>query len=228
MAKIKIKVDFYDKKHEVLVKENSLAFPKIKKMVTEGFSVEEEEFYTYAIFREQKQRPNWRTYKDLEHYLPNRLQQFNDYFEIGPNGLVSKFSSQDETDNALTEGVGVGAALAVLSHAYDLTEADWEKIPVGIVKDLDFQIASTGQDFVEVEAKGAIVDDPKMLTEISGRAGHIKEKKIAQRNAGNKNVFFGVIASIPWQTDQEMVCRVLDPEPNVPNISPGKYDLARI
>jgi len=222
---IKLKVEYYGNEHEKMLSKLSCA-TELTKVVKNGLLIPEQDFLVYSLFREQKRMAGWKTYKELAEKVPSRLEIFNDYFGIENGYLYSKFSSSNDTDKTMTEAVGVGTSLSLASIIYGLTEADWEKIPVTKNKDLDFQIASTGQEIVELESKGAIVTNTNYKREISGRANDIHKKKSQQRNKhDNNNTLLGIIATIPITKGQETVCQILDPEGDNIEISPRKYKL---
>src|SRR3990172_196163 len=222
---IKFKVEYYDSDHEKSLSKLSCA-AELDKVVKNGLIVPQQEFSVYSLFREQKRHTGWRTYRELAEKVPSRLGTFNDYFSLEAGSVTSRFSSTDDTDKTMTETVGVGASLSLASRMYGLTEADWEKIPVTTNKDLDFQVASTGHEIVEVESKGAVVASVAEKSKVSGRAVDIRRKKEEQRNNHhNKNTLIGVITSIPSHKGDIAVCRILDPDGDDVGISPRKYKL---
>ena len=190
-----------------------------------GLEIDDQEYLVYTLFREQKVHPGWHTYAELKAKLPSRQAAYEQYFDLSGGTVRSCFINAADLDNAKTEGSGVGATLSVVSALYGMTEADWEKIPVAQVKDLDFH-ASTGKETVEVEAKGT-VDNSRAKAGISGKKGQIEAKKTAQRSpaVNNTNTLIGVIASFPNVAGQNAVCRLLDPPVESPTNDPRKYKL---
>lgn len=221
---LKFLVEYYDAKEKKKLSKLSCA-RKIDGVVTNGLEISAQDFFAYSMFREQKNEPGWHTYDELVRLLPPRIQIFEQYFDLSSGKVISRFKNSDDTDIKLTESAGVGVALALVSNLYDLTEADWEKIPVATIKDLDFEIAATKTEIIEVEAKGALVADTLRKAEVSQRATHIREKKTVQRANQNKNTLLGVVTSFPKQAGQDVVCRILDPDGEDIGISPAKYKL---
>src|SRR5205085_9439157 len=192
-----VKVNYYDDKHRKLLAQLPRA-KQLDQIVQSGFDLPVAEFLAYTIFREQKDHDGWKTYNDLQLKLPSRVAMFNDYFATEEDSIFSKYPQGKDMDNAMTEAAGVGVSLALISDLYGLTEADWAKIPVSEFKDLDFEIAATETEIVEVEAKGAVLKDPSSKQGIYGRAQHIENKKVVQRQQqNNKNTLLGVITAIP-------------------------------
>jgi len=172
----------------------------------------EEEFFAYSVFTEQKDRDEWRTFTELKHRLPPRRAVLEDYFCVHQGTARSRFEEPDDKDSTKTEIAGVGAALALASHLYGLTEADWERVPREETKTLDFRIASTGTEFVEVEAKGSIVKDHRITSSISSQKADIEKKKDEQRGRhGNRSTLIGVITAFPSNDSMRAKCLVLDP-----------------
>ena len=186
----KFKVEYYDEQHKSLLKQYS-CYDEIEKLVVNCFTVSEEEFHSYALFREQKNYDGWRTYQELKLKIPSRLLSFKEYFSVNNGLLRSRFSHANDREKHLTEAIGVGAGLALVSQLYGLTEADWERIPETNEKDLDFEIASNGKEYIEVEVKGAVVQNINIKSEISGRARHIKDKK--KKNQKDQMMIFHVL-----------------------------------
>ena len=218
-------VDFYNYDHKALLS-NSHYYKGISKLVQNSLSVTEDEFLIYTVFREQKDLPGWRTYKELKARLPPRRAMFNEYFDITKGTIRARFNSSQHNDITQTEAAGVGAALSLVSAVFGFTEADWEKIPVKPYKDLDFQIASTGSEIIEVEAKGSIVDDNTVSSSISKAKRDIEEKKEVQRiEHNNRNSLLGVITSFPSFANQNAKCRILDPPAAIEIEDPYKYKL---
>lgn len=221
----RFRVEYYNDNHKKLLEQYS-CFGEIEQLVVNGFVVTEEEFYSYALFREQKNHDGFRTYQDLRSKIPDRLSGFKDYFSVKDGLLCSVFSNANDRDNHHTESIGVGGGLSLVSRLYGLTEADWERISVSNEKDLDFEIASNGKEFIEVEVKGAVVRNINMKSEVSGRAGKIEQKKKEKGKRSNfKSSRIGVIISVSSTYGDVPICRLLDPVSDSYHMSPDKYRL---
>ena len=220
-------VQYYNKQHETDLQKTSVA-KQLDDAVKNGMMVDEEEYKVYTLFREQKSQPSFRNYAELKAKLPSRLAAYEDYFDLSGGTVRSQFIDEKDLDNTQTEASGVGAALSLVSDFYGLTEADWEKIPKSQTKDLDFEIASTGTEFVELEAKGTVEDCRTVpsTSGISSQKKSIEEKKTEQRtNQGNTNTLIGVISAFPNKTGQNTLCRLLDPPVTMLTEDPLKHKL---
>ncbi len=178
---VKIKVDFYDKKQEQLIKNN---FPKdyilLKEIAGETVNIPLEDFKTYAFFRHQYKKPNGnqQTFIDLKPMAQN-WGHYDSYFELKGNKLVSIFPESIEVTD-VSEMLGVAGGLSVASEIYNMSQADWTRIPITTVhKDFDFSHASSIPDrFINIEAKGSIVDDnSKKPSKVSTQKKKILDKK---------------------------------------------------
>ena len=224
---IRFKVAYYDDTH----KENLASLPchdRLQTVVDHGLEVVGNEFCVYSMFREQKNLPGWRTFKEMRKLLPRRIQAFRDYFSFSHGTVTSRFSTCEQLDNTQTEAAGVGAALTLASNIYGLTEADWQPIPREGIGTLDHRIASTGDHFVEVEAKGTVTDE---LTKsaVSSQKSKIDKKKADQQSQGNPNTLIGVITAFPTQPGQLALCRIMDPPSQVKDYDPWRHKiLARL
>jgi hypothetical protein len=235
-----IKVSFYDDEHRRKL-ENTPKYKVIEGLVRNGFNCSDADLWTYSLFTEQKPFPGFENFEELKIQLRERWKTIERYFYLTDYTVRAKFPGAKY--QKLTEELGVGAALALVSHIHGLTQADWDIIDVGRSKDLDFslnprrqriidtlikpdirensttqnevnsdlKIASDGERFIEVEAKGSYVDVDGKKT-ISGMKADIEEKKETQRNQhNNQNLLYGVITTYSENRDVTAHSRVLDP-----------------
>ena len=207
---IKFDVKYYDNKQKILFQKSPF-FNKIQKVITDGIEIDEHEFEIYTNFIHQKPFDGWRTKKDLKAHFGSRMDTFRDYFDYSSGSISAYFRGQNNVPNHLIERAGVGVSLIVMNEIFDLHEADWEKIGITRRADLDFR-ASTGNHFVEVEAKGTIHDEESINSSISQQKKSILKKKETKRNVKISNSsMFGVITSFPCEQNRNATCRLLDP-----------------
>ena len=130
-----IDVSFYNEAHKKLLQKT----PKYKHItnLTKSGHTYDEDLFIYCLFKEQKDRDGFRSYDDFKNRLPRRIGLFEDYIDFDSNTITS---IDEHHDKLITEYIGVGVALHLISHIHSLTEADWEIIPETQTKDLDFEI----------------------------------------------------------------------------------------
>lgn len=199
-----INVSFYNKEHERLLSATP-NFDDILKIINSGLAVDAD-LWVYALFKEQKDRDGFRTYSDFTYRLARRIQLIEDYIDLKSNTITSV---DENPEKIITEYIGVGCALKLVSEIHGLTEADWELIPESRTKDLDFFISSDGINIVEVECKGTFLGSSR-----SSMKADIEKKKHVQRNKENNNhLLYGVITS--YYSDQSKLAQaeILDPDP---------------
>ncbi len=215
-------VSYYNETHRQLLADTAIA-DELDRLVKNGLQLKEAEYWAYSVFKHQKDKGEWRTYKQLRRKLPKFRPAYREYFDTKRKTVQSVFSGTD-TDRATTEAMAVGASLGLMSEALGLHEADWEKIDESKKKDLDFQIAATRRSIYELESKGAVSDDDG-VSSISGKRAEIEAKKKDQRKGGNKNQLVGIITKFPTSKLKKTHCYLLDPPSFAGAINPIKHKL---
>ncbi len=180
MSKIKIKVDFYNQKQKELIEKN---FPEDFKLIDKfngkTIDVSLEDFKTFAYFRHQfKIKGRFASFLELKPMAQN-WGHYDNYFGLQGDKLVNIFPDDRIEATDVSEMLGVAGGLSVASAIYDFTLADWTKIPIiGEHKDFDFAHISCLRDrFINIEAKGSIIDDNGYKTAaVSQHKGDILEK----------------------------------------------------
>ncbi|WP_147445036.1 hypothetical protein [Corallococcus sp. CA053C] len=224
---LKIDIRYYDDAQEKAFTQWPLK-ERIDALVKNGLDVDELEFLTYSVFTEQRNKIGWRTYADMRTLLPPRAEMFRQYFDLSLGTVTSRFPASD-SETSMTEKVGVATSLLAANRIFDLHEADWTKIPKGQIRTLDFFCASTGKEYVEIEAKGSIVADANMKNpSVSTHKNGILKKKAVQRErvgSAHPSLMMGTIAAVPENTDQRTVCWLIDPPGDGPEMDPKKFKL---
>lgn len=226
---IHVDVQYYDQAQHDLISSQGFA-AQVAAVVSSGIHITEQELVAHSLFVEQKDLRGWRTFKELVAKLPFRLQQFRDYFDTSGGTIRSHFSGSHFADSGMTERVGVGSSLSVANRIFGLNEADWARIPASSQhKTLDFLIASTGSSFVELEAKGSVVNSVAVKgNSVSHHKSDIIAKKkhaVAASTVGTApNARLGVIAAIPTSAQERAVCWLVDPPSDLTG-DPRKYKL---
>lgn len=215
-------VDYYDREEAKLFEGTTFA-AEIRNLVATGFDVEPFNLLAESMFMEQKNQPNWNSREDLLNRAFGRLEEFLEYYETKGRTLVAKFSSQ-EMENHRIERVGVGATLYAMGRVLNTNAADWEKISIENKKNLDFQVASTGSNFLVLECKASVVEDVMEKTSsISNHKRHIKGKKWEQKPKRPSDTLIGAIAAIPCTDSNPARIWLVDPPLPRPFISARRF-----
>lgn len=204
---VKLQVGYYNSDEKDAFEKNYPAeFKALDNIIIKGYiKVPYVDFQTYFLFKHQFEDdpPHYFITKRLD--LPHEWGSLRQYFNY--NNSTEMFSAIRPSNNGnpeISESLGVGGALASSSKIFlNLTQADWRKLPITSTKDFDFtHLASTGDKYITIEAKGSIVTDNQKLTEISshknGKSGIStkKEDPNFKRNYDRNKVFFyGVITA---------------------------------
>jgi hypothetical protein len=176
---VRFDVAYYDEAEQKLFKTANLS-DRFDKIVASGIDIDEFELQSVGLFNEQFDIDGWRTRADLRERAKGRHQVFNDYFAIENERLVARRPPLNMAPGT-TEWMGVAASLSTMDAAFGVHAADWTKLDIGDEKDMDFQVASTGEHFVVVESKGSVVRSVNLKEGLSDHKRSIKEKKDVQR-----------------------------------------------
>lgn len=137
----------------------------------------------------------------------------------------------------VSEHVGEAIGLAVMNRIHGLTEADWGPIPEqrgrGAAQSFDFQLASDGESFVQVETKGSSVDDNRSLVKaVKAQKRNIDKKKrnlAALAKIGNDlhpaSLRYGTITVVDARKDGNIRCWLTDPPPSQVDDTPQRFKL---
>lgn len=172
-----IDISFYSKEHEELLK-SSPKFNKIQEVINSGLLFDED-LWIYALFKEQKNRDGFRSFDDFKHRLSRRITLLEDYIDFDSKTITA---IDKHSDKNISEYIGVGTALKLISTIHDLIEADWEIIPESQTKDLDFEIGFDDKNTIEVECKGTFNGASRY-----DMKKDIIDKKTTQRKNKNNN-----------------------------------------
>jgi hypothetical protein len=217
-------VDYYDRSESKLF-EHTVFAKELDHLVTTGFDVEPLDLLAESMFMEQKNWPNWRSRDDLINRVFSRLDEFLEYYEIEGRTLVAKFSPQ-EMENHRIERLGVGSSLYAMGTVLGTNAADWEKINIESKKNLDFQVASTGSEFLVLECKASVVEDVMEKTSsISNHKRGIKEKKREQDPKRPNDTLIGAITAIPRIDGDSAKIWLVDPPLPRPFVSARRFKI---
>ena len=219
---------FYNDEHEKVLVKSSIG-SRLKKIEEDGISIPYSTFLSYAIFHQQSDDEGYATFKELQLQLKDYLRAYENTYGVH-QGTVFLHRPRAKTQaKPYTEMGGVGAALAVASELYGLTEADWQRIPESGEHTLDFRIGANNSTVVEVEAKGHAVGNTANRGNISADAAHIADKKRDQRLQPivKSAEFIGLVTHFPTGPSQRPRVWMLDPEAVDIKIEPSKLRLMK-
>lgn len=223
-SSVRIDVRYYDKANQELLLKYAAA-PRIEEAVRNGIDVPLGQLLTYYLFyRKRASAVEFRTYRDLDKKIGLAMSELEGWIRYSNGSLVAQAEAAPQ-DKAVTERLGEGCALSVVSWLHDLHEADWEKIPDRArlkVFDYQHQVATASDEtsIIQVEAKGSAVDDPAQIDDrIRANKARIDRKKtdIKGREQAGEYPFpadmrYGCIAAIGRIGN--LTCWLTDPPSN--------------
>ncbi len=186
-----------------------------------GLKVSDAELLVHAMFQQQHDRPDFRSFNDLASRAHEGEALFRRYFELS-SGTLHALSKAADVPKYLTEGLGVAIAILAVNQVSGLTEADWKKIrETSKHKTLDYQWrASDGSRFVRVEAKGTVSNAKTSLysSTVIKMMKHIAAKKRVARSgsSGTPSVEYGVITALSSEAYAPTVFALDPPAPDEP------------
>lgn len=218
MSRPIVEVSIYNDAHRVLLKKTP-NYSEIVKLEKSGLSIDQD-LLIYCLFKEQQDRVGYRTFDDFKERLNRRMTFLEDYLVLNTTSINAQ-PDVKEVPKEISEYLGVGVALKLISEIHNLTEADWNIIPETKHPDLDFEIATDGKNVFEVECKGTFNDASRYKMKAD-----IEKKKKYQRNKKNNNHYlYGVITSYFSESKKPAHAYVLDPEPVNITEEPLKFQL---
>jgi hypothetical protein len=210
---------------------------KFEAIATDGFSISYADFLSWAVFYEQSNDPGFESHEDLQRHLKAVQSSFELHYARDEKSLNGTRHDDGAARKAATEIAGVGIGLGIASQAYELQQADWQKIPEsGKSKTLDYRIASDGARYIEVEVKARRVHDSDSQARLQDAVDDIKAKKETQagldaldslesEKPGSPVERIGIISSLENPGGKGAACWLVDP-PNVTvDVEAFKYKL---
>ncbi len=215
---IKIAVEYYD----AAEKQKLSKYPThagIEHVIKSGIEIPTEEFLIYYVFHKKRPgKPGWRNYRQVANQFWRAISELSEWVDF--NGAsISTHVDLSGQDKAITERIGEGIGLSVISEIHGLTAADWDRIPIVRYSSFDYQIASDGKHIIQIEAKGSAAKDNAVKTSsVSQHKRSIFDKKvdIAAREKQNSYQFpadlrYGTIAVMGESVDDSVKCLLVDP-----------------
>ncbi|WP_372744419.1 hypothetical protein [Lutibacter sp.] len=180
---LRIDVAYYDDVEENLLQKNyPNEFERIDQIVKAGYiKVPFADFKTYSqMHHRNSEYGKLNSFTTIQENIGDLYGNVNVYtgFEIETGRFYTEYPNNNE-QNHVSESIGCGGALSVLSQIYGLTQADWQRINIQGHKDFDFDSAviENFNKMIVVEAKGSIVSDNSLKSNFSYHKSNIKEKK---------------------------------------------------
>ena len=233
---IQVEVSFFDDAE----KNKLMAYPTasvMQELVSRPLEIPKAEFLTYYLFHQIKLgKPGYRDYQSVAqkvHLWLSAIGECIDY--VGGSIRTPHGSTQQLTE--VSEHVGEAIGLSVISRIHGLTEADWAPIPEqrgrNAKPSFDFQIASDGKRFVQIETKGSSVSDNRILSDaVKAQKRKIDEKKakltalaLTDEDPNPAGLRYGTIAVVDARIDGNLRCLLTDPPSEQVDESPARFRL---
>jgi hypothetical protein len=236
MDSIKVEVRFYDDAEKAKL----LTYPTagvMQALVAKPLEIPKAEFLTYYLFHRIKLgTEGYRDYDSVAqkvHLWLGAIGECVDY----ENGSVRTPDGAKAQLTEVSERVGEAIGLSVISRVHGLTESDWAPIPEergrGARPSFDFEIASDGGQFVQVETKGSSVVDNRVLSDaVKEQKRRIDKKKVKLDGLAKKGedpnpagLRYGTIAVIDARKEGYVRCLLTDPPPDEVDEDPARFRL---
>lgn len=233
---IRVDVAFYDGGE----REKLLRYPTasvMQELVERPIDVPTSEFLSYFLFhRRRPGMPGYRSLNAIGHKLNVAMSildggiEFNGHSICTAEGVLRQLTE-------ISEHTGEAIGLSVVSRIHGLTEADWTPIDHkrgrGAPPTFDFQLASDGRHFVQVENKGSSVADNRIVgNAVKAQKRRIAEKKTRLEELGQMgsdpypaSLRYGTITAVDPRKDGNVRCLLTDPPPGTIDDEPARFRL---
>lgn len=236
MDEIKVSVEFYNVDQKKLFQKYPNA-DIINALVEKEIIISKDEFLAYMMFIEQMERDGFSTYEELKARISSRLGDIDEFLKFANGSVQSILPPGDMMQIGFTERIGVALGLCVINKIHGLTAADWKKIPTVSGEDghptFDFEIASTGENFIQVENKGSIVEDnslkpPSVSNHFSGickKKKYVRDEEAKAKIKLHDNLYYGTIGVLDGKDNSKAKVYLIDPPAFQIEMEPNKYKL---
>lgn len=228
---ISVSVSFYDDSE----KEKLLKYPtseQLEAVTANTLEIPFSEFLTYYLFHRKGRGVSlYENYEAIAKRIHTAWSDLEGFIEHNGKSLCTAAGVTDALPG-VSEHIGEAIGLSVIGRVHKLTDADWSPIPQlkgPKSRRFDFQIASDGQNIVQVENKGSSVDDNTTIRDqkIINQYKDIVEKKLALNNMpeGKRDPYpaslrYGTITAVDPRKDGEIKCWLTDPDPEFIDANP--------
>lgn len=233
---IEVDVSFYDHTEETKL----LAYPTaaaIQELVAQPMYISKAEFLIHYLFHQIKLgTPRYRDYDSVAEKVHLWLGAIGESIDY-ERGSVRRHLDAKQQLNDVSEHVGEAIGLSVMNRIHGLTEADWSPIPEqrgrGAKPSFDFQIASDGKRFVQVETKGSsVLDNRALCAAVKAQKQRIDNKKAAltalavkKQDPNPASLRYGTIAVVDARQNGNVRCLLTDPPPEPVDEDPATFRL---
>jgi hypothetical protein len=235
---IRVDVSFYDEnEHQRL-----LQYPTataIERLTAAPVDVPTAEFLTYYLFHRKKiGTPGYRDYDSIGRKLDVALATLDECIEFDGHSIHTPAVAERQLTE-ISEHIGEAVGLSVVARIHDLTEADWAPIPQQAGRNasptFDFQIASDGTQFVQVENKGSAALDNRGLEDsvkaqyrrIVAKKAKLRERAVTGSDPYPASLRYGTITVVDSRKDGNVLCLLTDPPPDPREDTPRRFRLVQ-
>jgi len=230
---ITISVDYYNPEEKQSLLRYTAA-NEISKIVSEPLVISTAEFLTYYLFDRQRDNPTvYSNYKTIRKKIGLALGEIHGF--IGFNSHSIRLDpTLTRPRKLVTQFVAESIGLSVVGRFHGLIESDWIAIPEGGKKTFDYEIASTGKEIIQVEAKGSSVkdnqnpDDKKVKRQkalLDLKKKNLKYLKDEGKDPHPANIRYGTITAIDPREDGVVKCWLTDPDSEPIKYTPERLRL---
>ena len=209
----------------------------MQELVKRPIEVPTSEFLSYFLFhRKRAGIPGYQSLNAIGYKLHVAMSILDGAIEFNGHSICTAEGVLQQLTE-ISEHMGEAIGLSVVSRIHDLTEADWKPIEErrgrGASPTFDFQLASDGHHFVQVENKGSSVADNRILDDaIKAQKRRIADKKLKLRELGEKgsdpnpaSLRYGTITAVDPRKDGNARCLLADPPPREVDDDPRRFRL---
>jgi hypothetical protein len=233
---IQVDVRFYDAEEQAKL----LRYPTadvMQEIVENSVSVPKAEFLTYYLFHRIKLgTAGYKDYRSIASKIHIWLASIEESIDFSDDSVRTPADAERQLTE-VSEHVGEAIGLAVMNRIHNLTEADWLPIPEkggrGASPTFDFQIASDGESFVQVETKGSSVADNRILSaavKAQKRKIDAKKAKLTIRAKAGEDPYpasirYGTITAVDRRVAGNVRCWLTDPPSEKIDDDPKRFKL---
>ena len=235
---IRVDVDFYDDVERDALLKYPTADSLRHLVASSPLEIPTAEFLTYYLFHRKKLGTlQYRNYKSISSRISQATETLDGCVDLNRSIHTARGVVEQLID--VTEHIGEGIGLAVASRIHDLTEADWgllrPKRGPKALPSFDFEIASDGQGFVQVENKGSSARDNRVKSpSVKQHRREIATKKRKLRVATRLRtdpypaaLRYGTITVVDGRSKGNVRCWLTDPPSTDAVNNPRRFRLLR-